>query len=179
MQWRMAAVAVVMLALAGCLPWQTYTSTDGAYSVDLPGKPRLQQHTLKKRFDKKEYATYTLNTAVVPLPEGAFLSAWADLPPGVRLDLNNQAQAIAGSYEGTVTATGPAPKLEGEPGVEFSLDTRRPPGKGVGRLWQYHNRLYLLLVLGPKVDTQSSEVSRFFGSFQLVDPLMQPEPAAH
>jgi hypothetical protein len=179
MQWRVAGVAVGLLAVTGCLPWKTYTSKEGSFKVDMPGKPQLQQDTLKKRFNKKDYATYTLNTAVVTLHDGAFLAAWADVPD-ISLDLNNQAQQIADQYgrpdqpKSPVTVLPERPELDGVKGVAFTFHATRPAGEGVGRLWQFPGRLYLLLVLGPRVDPESSEVNRFFNSFQLTTKLMQP-----
>jgi hypothetical protein len=174
MRWRVLAVGVVTLALTGCLPWQTYTSTEAAYQVDMPGKPQLRSHTVQRKFDKKEYKTYTLNTAVVSLPQGAFLSAWADLPVGIELDLPTQVQEIAAQYKAQVSHEEAAPQLAGVPGIAFRLNTTRPAGEGAGRLWQFQNRLYVLLVLGPRVDPHSGEVERFFNSFKLTNPLMQP-----
>jgi hypothetical protein len=173
MRGRLAAMGVLTLMLTGCLPWQSYTSTEGAFRVEMPGKPHRQSHTLKKKFDNRTFKTYTLNTAVVQLPHGAFLAAWADLPPGIQLDLPTQAQEIAAQYQGTLGHQGPAPQLAGVPGLDFQFTTKRPPGEGAARLWQFHNRLYLLLVLGPHVDPRADEVERFFGSMQLINPLFE------
>jgi hypothetical protein len=164
-----AVVAGVLLALAGCerYHWQNYRSPEGAYTVELPAKPRVENHTLKAKSGAE-----TLTTATVEVSDAAFLSAWGDLPVGIRPDLQQQVADLARQYMGKVTLTQPN-ELAGSQGLSFTLETAKPQGQAAGRIWQVQNRMYLLLVLGRKVQPDDEEVKHFFESFQLVNPLMK------
>jgi hypothetical protein len=169
MRLRAGVVGVVLLTLAGCdrHPWQEYRSAEGHYRVEMPGRPQIENHTIKPG-----KLTYTMTTAVVSLHGGAYLTAWADLPVGIDPEMRKQVQFIADRYGATVTGT-ESSELAGSPGLAFTLTTTKPPGEAAGRLWQFKNRLYLALVLGDRVRADDSDVVRFFESFKLIDPLMQ------
>jgi hypothetical protein len=172
MKTRGWLVGSVVLVLAGCAaPWQEYRSTEGGFTVLLPGTPKVQSHE-----EKTSRGPITVNAAVVVRSEAAFVAAWADLPPEIPFDLDERLKAIADRYQGEIVKKREI-EIEGRPGLEFVLETRKPHGQAVGRIVQIHNRLYRLLVVGSRVEG-SSEVEGFFRSFKLVNPEMKPQTTA-
>jgi hypothetical protein len=162
--WLVAAVAVLG---AGCarLDWQEYTAPNGQFRVMMPGRPRPQTLT-----DKTPSGEITLNAVVTELPGGAYLAAWADLPPDLKLDLDQRVQGIATRYGGQVQSVEPVEK-DGFPGRAFTIKTTKPAGEAVGRVYQLQNHLYQLLVIGSRVRDSSADVGPFFSSFHLINPV--------
>jgi hypothetical protein len=168
-------VGLALLLLAGCseVKWQEYSSKDGRYTVEMPGSPKTQTFTEQLKDDKgADLGPITLNAAVVELPRGAFLAAWADLPPKIPVDLKKSIEALAGRYQGKIKGQPEDVEIDGFKGKSFVLDTTHPYGQAVGRVYQVQNRLYQLLVLGENVQG-SSEAERFLKSFKLVNPLLK------
>ncbi len=175
MKMRGWLAAAVVLFLGGCLEvhWQEYTSADGGFSVLMPGTPKKESQTVETK-----QGPITFNAAVVELPHGAFVASWADLPPKIPMNLTRSVQEIADHYHGQVKEVHDA-ELAGSPGKAFVLKTERPSGEAEGRIYQFKNRLYLLLALGSNAKVLGSrETERFFGTFKLNSPLMKPETPA-
>jgi hypothetical protein len=167
------AGAVLLLA-AGCggAQWQEYTSRDGGFKVLMPGAPRQQSHDQETPQGK-----ITFNAAVVELHQGAFVAAWADLPPKIPMNLEDAVKKIAERYGGKVKES-KSVEFQGSPGREFVIDsTKKPPGQAVGRIYQVENRLYELIVVGSQVEGKY-ETERFLEKFHLLDPLMKPKTTA-
>jgi hypothetical protein len=163
-------LGAALLLLAGCseVKWQEHASKEGRFTVEMPGSPKAQTFTEQL----KDPGPITLNAAVVELPRGAFLAAWADLPPKIPVDLNKSIDALAGRYQGKIKGQPEDVEIDGFKGKSFVLDTTRPYGQAVGRVYQVQNRLYQVFVLGENVQG-SSEAERFLKSFRLINPLLK------
>ncbi len=179
MKTRGWLAGIVLLLAAGCgTPWEEYSSADGRFKVVMPGVPKESSFN-----QDTPQGVITFNAAVVDRPHASFLVAWADVPPKLPFDLDKALDTLRAHYslsdkeKAVVKEKHPVEKA-GQPGLAFVMDTRKPAGQAVGRLYQVQNRLYQLLVLGSKVEG-SSEAERFFETFRLINPLMKPETTAH
>jgi hypothetical protein len=169
MKTRGWLVGSMVLVAAGCgVPWTEYRSADGGFTVVMPGTPKVQSHD-----EKTPQGKITINAAVVERPNAAFVAAWADLPPKIPLDLDQRLDAVAARYKGEITKKREI-EVAGQPGLAFVMDTKKPAGQAVGRIFQVKDRIYQLLVVGSRVEG-SSEAERFFDTFKLINPLMKPE----
>jgi hypothetical protein len=147
----------------------------------MPGPPREKSYN-----QDTPQGPITFTAAVVDRPHASFMVAWASVPPKLPFDFGKWLDTLRDRYQGEVKEKRLAEK-DGQPGLAFLLDTRKPPGQAVGRLYHVKDRLYQLLVVGSKVEGSTdedriegtAEVKRFFDTFKILNPLMKPETTAH
>jgi hypothetical protein len=173
MKTTVAGVALlVALAAAGCggneLEWKEVTSPDGGFKVLMPPGASKQNADEEPPLGKITLTTYTVKQK----GDGYFLG-WADLPPKPPFDPEDFLKGVAKRYDNAEKKSSKAITFRDNPGLEFELET--PKGrKIVGRLYVVKNRLYELIVIGDgSRPPASAEAQKFFGSFQLLDPLMK------
>ncbi len=173
MKTRGWLMGCVVLASAGCAaPWEEYSSPEGGFSVLMPGPPTKESHEQKTR-----QGVITFNAVVANRPHASYLAAWADVPPGLPIDLDAFLKSLVLQYQGTVQQKREV-ELAGRPGLAFVLKTNNPQGQVVGRVYHVKDRLYQLLVVGHEAG-RPAEAEKFFDTFKLVNPLMKPETTAH
>ena len=148
--------------------WKEYASKEGRFVVLMPGVPVEQKENVKT-----PSGPIDLTMAVVERKkeETAYLVIFSEFPEAVlkkgtadqRLDYaRNRAAA---STKGKLTSEIKI-RLGDYPGRELHLEVE---GKGMVRLRMYavKDRLYQLLVAGPKERALGKEADRFLTSFQL------------
>jgi hypothetical protein len=97
---------------------------------------------------------------------------WTDLPPKPPFDPQEFLKGVAKRYEAEVKSSKEI-TLQDNPGREFELETEKGR-KIVGRLYIVKDRLYELIVVGEGARAPTADAAqKFFGSFQLIDPLMK------
>jgi hypothetical protein len=77
MKTRCACLLITLLVtIAGCkAKWKTFTSTDGKFSVFLPGKPREQEFEMSSGAGPVVTTMYSVECS-----NGAYLVCFRDLP---------------------------------------------------------------------------------------------------
>ena len=169
---RRVAGVVFLAALfgPGCgggLEWKEVSSTDGRFKILMPAEPAKGTAPEEPPFGPITLTTYTLQ-----YKGDGFFVGWADLPPKPPFDTEDLLKGIAKRYEAEVKNSKPL-TFQDNPGREFDLETAKGR-KIVGRLYVVKNRLYELIVIGEGGNApHSDEAQKFFGSFQLIDPLMK------
>jgi hypothetical protein len=168
---RLAGVVfLAALAGAGCgggLGWKEVSSADGRFKVQMPAEPAKLSAA-----EEPPVGPITLTTYTVKHEGDGFFVGWADLPPKPPFQTEDLLKGIAKRYEAEVKSSKEI-TLQDNPGREFDLETAKGR-KLVGRLYVVKDRLYELLVIGDGGKAPSAEkAQQFFGSFQLIDPLMK------
>lgn len=172
MSFRAVAVllALPVLAVAQAdLQFETFTSKAQGFSVLLPGTPKEQ--TLKAPSPLGEL---TFHNFLVETNQGkaAWLATSVDYPPG-SIKAENQDGVLDAGVKGAVD------KLKGKllTQSKIMLDNKYP-GRSmqleVPNLGLYHSRIYLvgdrlyqIVVLGPKDLATSTEAKKYLDSFKL------------
>jgi hypothetical protein len=169
----LAVAAVLLLKKAGGSAdsdWREFTSAEGRYRVLLPGTPRHQTQN-----QPTMVGNILMHLDVVERNGGrsGFCVLYADFPFD-RLDPVQEKQVLDfGVMGGAMGAKGKLVSsrdvtLGAHRGKEMEIDV---PGKGkmIGRIYLVRNRLYILLAAGPGLSAASPDVTKFWGSFQLLD----------
>jgi hypothetical protein len=158
--------------------WQTYTSDEGRYSVELPGRPKTRTETkptpLGPIVVKFTYAEAT--------PESVFMVNHCDLPVARATD-DPRAIFDDGCAEAMASSQGKQQSskdvtFEGFPGREVIFN-----GTQRGRSFRCHTRL---LLVGRRLyqtmwigsgEEPAADVERFLASFKLISPPKADKPA--
>ncbi len=151
--------------------WKSFTSKEGAFEVLLPGVPTEEKKTLQLGSGPTD-----LNLFVVERKqeETAYIVAYCEFPesalqgatPEQRLD---SARNLALSRGRTKLVAQKKIKLGTHPGRELRFETE---GKGQvrQRMFAVKDKLYQVMVAGPKEAVVSKEATRFLESFKLLSP---------
>jgi hypothetical protein len=149
--------------------WKTFTSKEGAFEVLMPGVPTEEKKTLQLGSGPTE-----LNLFVVERKkeEAAYIVAYCEFPasalqgasPEERLNYarNRAVSRTRGKLAGEKKI-----KLGSFPGRELRFETE---GKGLvrQRLFAVKDKLYQVMVAGPKETVLSREADKFLESFKLL-----------
>jgi hypothetical protein len=148
--------------------WKELAPKDGGFSVMMPGAPIEQKESLRLPSGPVDLLIYAVERK---RDETAFIAMYCELPEAVfkngtnekRLDYarNRAVAATKGKLTGEKKL-----KLGANPGRELLFEVE---GKGQVRqvLYVVKDKLYQLLVAGPKEKTMSKDADRFLQSFKL------------
>jgi hypothetical protein len=149
--------------------WKKFTSKEGAFEVLMPGIPSEEKKTLQLGSGSTD-----LNLFVVERKkeEAAYIVAYCEFPesslqgasPEQRLDYGRN-RAVSRSRGKLVVEK--KIKLGSYPGRELRFETE---GKGLvrQRMFAVKDKLYLVMVAGPKESAVSVEADKFLDSFKLL-----------
>ncbi len=176
MRARIAVQFLLAIVAAGCsgAANQEYTSLEGRYRVQFPGKPKLTDQTVP--------------TALGPIvakiastedwSRTARLILYADYPaalihPGNRDPmLDGACQGMATEAKLVILAKVPM-SLNSHPGREVSFEAQpgHPAGKltGRARIFLVGSRLYQIFIAGPPGRLTPESIDSFLNSFKLLD----------
>ncbi len=149
---------VATLAAVGCakpIQWQTFTSKDGRYSIQMPGTPTSQSQQVKG---------LTMHVDKVELGDSAYAVSYIDAAAGVKPDLDGAVKGSVNGAKGELIQSKEI-TIEGKPGREFSFKAADKVGSS--RIFADGNRLYQILVVGSTTAIGSDNVQKFFTSFKL------------
>jgi hypothetical protein len=151
--------AVVLVATAGCgQDWQTQSSPDGKYSINMPGSPRKETRNL---------GTIGFNALVSEQSDGVYMVAYSDIPPGTPVSLDGAVDGILRSQNGKLLRS-TSVIIRGHVGKEFEIELSQPKkGFACGRLLFFNNRLYQILAMGERHRLSDPDVQKFLNSFRL------------
>jgi hypothetical protein len=164
----LALVAPLLLAAKEKEAWKELAPKDAGFVVSMPGTFVEQKETLKLPSGPLELMIYFVERKK---DETAFLVIWCEFPEAVfkggtaeqRLDYARK-RALASSKGKLVKET--KIKLDGHPGRELHFEIE---GKGLirQRLYSVKDKLYQLLVSGPREMVMSKDADRFLDSIKL------------
>jgi hypothetical protein len=184
MRGRIAAQILLAIVASGCggAVNREFTSPEGRYRVQFPGKPRLvEQPPIKTPWGpvvEKFAATETYQTI-------RFVS-YSDYPGGLihpgNADsmLDDACQGWAADKQLTILSKGPI-SVNGHSGREINFEAR--PGSPVGkvsgrtRFFLVRGRLYHVGVIGPSGRVTPESIDGFLNSFALLESGSQPSAA--
>ncbi len=171
---RMRAVLLGLLALVLVAArdkddaWQDFTSKDGGFEVSMPGKPVEQKDSLRTPSGPLDLVMYVVERKK---EETAYIAMFCEFPESVfksgtdekRLDYARN-RAVA-STKGKLVGEKKI-KLGDYPGRELQFEVE---GKGLvrQRMYAVKDKLYQLLVAGPKEAALGKDADRFLQSFKL------------
>jgi len=145
-------------------PVDKYASKEGRYSVQFPDKPMKST---------KKTGGVDLNVALVAQGMGAFGVVYSDLPPETTKIVKPKELIDGGQQKGFVESF--KAKITSSKDFEFGKEMY-PAREIVGANDQLHlriqiilagDRVYQLLVVGPKDLTTSPDADAFFKSFEI------------
>ena len=171
MKWQfvIAGVLVSVIAAQAQLKFEPFTSKACGFSILMPGTPKEQ--TLKVKSDRgnlenKQFALATENdlywlVSVIDYP--------ADTPPELadRL-LDGAVQGAMKALKGKTLSEGKISLENKYSGRQFQLQL----DKGVihrAQVYLVNNRLFQIVVRGPKEGATSQEATKYMESFKLVN----------
>lgn len=144
--------------------WAKFTSTDGRFSVLLPGKPEENKDT-----QNSPYGPYTVYLFTAKGTGEIFLVGWVDYDPKFRFDNQKELEANRDNFAKGVNAkvleTTPV-KLGVNPGIEFTAESAEAFFRS--RVYIVGRRPYQLIAVRAKGGQDSPNVERFFSSFEVI-----------
>jgi hypothetical protein len=165
------SLSIVGALLAGCGgSWTEFSSTDGAFSVLMPGTPTEQTQTQDTDWGPIEVHMFTVEQGDV-----AYLVGYNVFPAAV-IQAVSPAQLLDSARDGQVeTVKGTLLSeevitLDANPGRDLEIQVEGEDGTSSlrSRLFLVGDRLYQLVVAGPKGQSTSSNTIKFLDSFELV-----------
>ncbi len=155
------------------IQWATVDRSPDGFKVEMPADTREVQVPAYNQIGGEDEVEM-----VFTYPDSAtsFSVAWADNPPVARASQENPQQTLASARDGalartqTVLVSQSSSNRQGYPVLDFQ---GRNEGGGIfnARLILAGRRLYLLMAAFPVASARrDADVSRFFDSFQIVNP---------
>jgi hypothetical protein len=152
--------------------WKEFTSKEGGFTVSFPSPPSEVKQAVKT-----PVGNFEVNIVAVEMPgDRGYVVTYHNLPDAVskqpgaaELILETIPQQLKGNTAGA-TLTGEIKKItqDGYPGREFNMK-RANNGFLLVRAYLVKNRVYQVIVAGPKEMVSSKEAQRFLDSFHLGD----------
>ena len=152
--------------------WEPYESKDGWFGAEFPGSPKVQ----KIPYNVPPLGSVDLYMFSVELRSGAYAVCYFDFPEEVGANLSSDTlleNMAAGSYNtiGTGRFTKKEIDQDGYTGLETEGEIRHGKTKGVARFryFMVDGRAFMLQAIGIKSFVSSSDTTRFFDSFKLLE----------
>lgn len=169
MKTKLLGLLALALLLGGCQgsTWDEFTSSEGAFSILLPGVPTEQ--------------TKTVNTAVGPIDahffllerkDVAYMVGYSDYPDTV-VQKNNPDAILEAARNGAVAnvqgklLSELMVSLNGYPGRELKIEPAGGKGTIKAKIFMVGNRLYQVMVVTPREKAFSKNVRKCLDSFKL------------
>jgi hypothetical protein len=144
--------------------WQTFTSQDGKFSVELPGKPQEGSRSIPVGTDTMELHTFSLGTS-----KESYTMTFSDYPASIMQ--TSAATLLEGALTGVVGQGTLVDKqsitVDGNPGIQAEFEV-----PGTGYSWYkalfVEERMYQLIVIAQNKDATAQDAKRFLDSFELM-----------
>ncbi len=170
MKWQfvIAGVLVSVVAVQAQLKFDTFTSKACGFSVLMPGTPKEQTMKIKSdrgvldhtQFMVAEKTTFWM-VSVIDYP--------ADTPAELADKLLDGAvKGAVNNLKGKALREGSLPLENKYPGRQILLETEKV-GFYRSHIFLVNNRLYQIVVRGPKEDVTSADATKYLESFKLVN----------
>ncbi len=144
--------------------WKTITSTEGKFTVKMPGTPQ----TSTQKYTRGKY-TIPTTMYIVSKPTTNFVLTSSILPAGVSDEFVKTmfAETKTGFLQ-TVGGTSLTDKDGGYNGIQGRIMTFKAPNGAQGAFWMFvKNGRFYTLTLGKRSGDYADEQAKFFGSFHL------------
>jgi hypothetical protein len=152
--------------------WETYTSSEGGFSIDMPGTPTPSEQSVPLPNGKSA----PLKIVSIDKKEIAYFVGHIDYPADV-IDksadpqklLSNSIEGAVGAFDGKAGLQQKATTVDGVPCRTFNT-TGKVEGQDAqaeGVFCFENNRLYEVFALGEKSDKFAGEVKPFISSFKI------------
>ena len=176
MRGRIVAQLVLAFVAAGCgsTASREYTSPEGRYRVQFPGKPKITEQTVPTPVGP--IITKVASTKDWSRTERMVM--YADFPGGL-IHTGNKDRMLDGACQGMATEANlvilsKTPiAMNGHPGREVSFETQEGhrAGKMTGRarIYLVGDRLYQVFIAGPTGRITPETMESFLDSFELLD----------
>jgi hypothetical protein len=179
---KKAHAAALLLALLTCADafaqqamgpaagWEKFNSTDGRFSVHLPGKPAFEAKEVDSPIGKLTLHAYSASNN-----RGYFLASFGDYPSEpkdaaqIEKVLDSVADGVLKGLGAELISEVKKISLGANSGREFSAK-KAEQGMQVVFTWRIYlvgRRLYQLAAVTKESDAKSSEVSKFLTSFDI------------
>jgi hypothetical protein len=164
--------SLFLFVLAGCkqVPWVEFKSTDGNFSVLMPGTPTASVQSVTTQSGKIDVHFYTLTTG-----KTAYMVSYADYPASI-FQTTPIKSILDGLRDGAVKNS--QGRLIDEADIALGtfqgrdLNVESSAGANVMRahLFVVSQRVYQVIVITEKGRASSADITKFLGSFQLLTP---------
>jgi len=164
---------LVGLLLAGCgeAAWSEFSSEEGAFSVLMPGAPTEQTQT-----QNTEAGAIDVHSFVFEQGGVAYLVGYNDIP-AVVIESAPSAAILDGACSGQIDQVKGTLLNKEEitlgayPGRDMEIQIEDSDGISSlrSRTYLVGDRLYQVMVIGPKGQGASPDTAKFFDSFNLVE----------
>ena len=143
--------------------WKTFTSTEGGFSILMPGNPHLHENIHKSFLGPIRENTHNVTTR-----DGDYSVEYSDLPR-IAIDLGGSGTILNRAKEGVLKDNGGAEtvfisiSLRKNPGKELSFQI---PGKDSGKAHFFlaEKRLFVLVA----TSSNPGNIEKFLNSFKLL-----------
>jgi len=163
---------VVGALLAGCggTTWSEFSSAEGAFSVLMPGTPTEETQTQDTELGAIDVHSFTFEQGGV-----AYLVGYNVFPAAV-IEAASPDSLLDGACDGQVQAVKGTRVSEQEitlgayagRDLEILIEDSDGPASLRSRMFLVRDRLYQVMVVGPKGQSTSPDTLKFLDSFKLV-----------
>lgn len=146
--------------------WVPFNSVDGNFNVLLPDTP-----TEKTETTQSEHGPYTTHLFIVRGDPNVFLIGWVDYDPSFNFNRTSELEANRDNFVKGINATLRTTRsltLDGYQAIEFKADTA--DRTFFSRVYMVGRRPYQIVIGVPKGGEESSDTTKFFGSFKVKLP---------
>lgn len=178
MKTKTMLLLVCALLLAACggatggssSAWKDFASDKGNFRISVPDTPKESSQSVDTAAGKINLTIYTAQVG-----SSAYLVSYSDYPEDM-MSAADPLKVLDGAMNGAITnfggklLTSSDITLNDNPGKEFSADGKvvnAGDGNLRGRIYLVKNRLYQIIVVGPKDKTVEADVVKYLQSFKL------------
>jgi hypothetical protein len=171
MKWQfvIAGALLSVLAAQAQIKLEPFTSKACGFSILMPGTPKEQAMKVKSDRGELESKTFGLGTD----NKVHWMVVVVDYPPDTPAELADA--LLDGAVKGTAKGLGGKTLSEGKitldnkyPGRQFQVESEKV-GIHRAHVFLVGNRLYQIVVRGPKEGVTSPEAKKYLESFKLLD----------
>ena len=163
------ALNVTLVCVAQAPPeWIKYTSTEGRYSIAMPGQPTLETQDASN----DEGIKFKQYLATATDAQAFYMVGYFDYPGGVSFSLDKARDGMVSSVKGSLEGESSI-SLGGSPGRELRVSAKDPRGNEFlirARYYDVNRRIYVIQFINLKVSegpALSEKRAKFFDSFQV------------
>lgn len=158
-------LTAALLSACGGLAWETFTSPDGSFTVDMPGTAVEEIQAIPTDVGSIDTYFYTVDNVTE-----AYIVSYSDFPEDI-VALTDADTLLQGTKEGVVgTSTIISEKdvtVQGYPALELVLESPEDGFSFRVLLIVQNNRLFQVLMVVDIADVNNSDYDPFFDSFTL------------
>ena len=157
----------IFVAGAASATWKEFSSSEGSFSILMPGEPTEQTKTVNTKA-----GAIDLHLFIFQQKNVAYFVSYVEYQEEL-VQANNAEKLLDGARDGAVS------NVQGKLLNEVSISLEKYPGREIRiqvpdgkhtiqtRMYLVKNRLYQVMIVTPKEDSFSKDVTKFLDSFKL------------